>query len=54
MEKKVFNENYNNNLPYGLNDVEDPELNVTRKNVWKQFGRETEAGKLLFSLYKSH
>lgn len=25
-----------------------------QKNLWKIFGRDTKAGKALFSLYKSH
>jgi len=32
----------------------DPELDGERKKLWKNFGRESDAGKLLFSLYKCH
>lgn len=33
---------------------QDPELDEERRNLWKNFGRETGAGKALFGLYKSH
>jgi hypothetical protein len=33
---------------------EDPETRAQRRNMWKEFGRDTKAGKMLFDLYKSH
>jgi hypothetical protein len=51
----VNGNDYNSNkyLP-GLADENDEEMDKERKNLWKMFGRETNAGKELFSLYKCY
>ena len=37
-----------------MEDLGDEELENERKHLWKTFGRDTAAGKELFSLYKCY